>query len=199
MIPAPESRCLGEYQLKQWLTEDERICTWLAEQKSVAREVLVDELRTDCIEQKQAFLADVRAKAAVDHPMIGSVYEAVDSPEHCFSVRELLRGESLGKIIRSQNTRLPSELAPMLCQIAAAQQHLETLGHACSPLDLENIYPMHTAWCAWTIWPSLELVLPMRQRATFPDSVTRLFRWWLRTSPAPPGHSRCSHGCAVRS
>ena len=39
-----------------------------------------------------AFLADIRAKAAVDHPHVGTVYEAVIERDLCFYAHELLPG-----------------------------------------------------------------------------------------------------------
>ena len=140
MNTAPEDTCLGEYRLRQLLSENTRTRTWLGEQESISRQVLVDELRPECIDQKEAFLADIRAKAAVDHPLIGSVYEAVDAPEHCFCARELLRGEPLDKFIQSQKTLPPAQLAHLLHQVAVAQLHHQMAGHATSPLDLQNLH-----------------------------------------------------------
>lgn len=140
MNTAPEDTCLGEYRLRQLLSENARTRTWLGEQESISRQVLVDELRPESLDQKEAFLADIRAKAAVDHPLIGSVYEAVDAPEHCFCARELLCGEPLEKLIQSGKTLPPAQIAHMLRQVAVAQLHHQTAGHATSPLDLQNLH-----------------------------------------------------------
>ena len=84
MNPASEERHLGEYRLQELLSENPVTRTWLAEQISVSRKVLVDELRAKRVEEREAFLADVRVKASVDHPLIGSVYEAVDGTGKLF-------------------------------------------------------------------------------------------------------------------
>ena len=97
MNPIPEDRQLGEYRLKELLHENAISRTWLAEQVSVSRLVLVDELRAQAADQRDAFLAEVRAKAAVDHPLIGSVYEAVAEPDLCFYAHELLAGTTLAQ------------------------------------------------------------------------------------------------------
>ena len=49
MNPASEERQLGEYRLKELLAETPVARTWLAEQISVSRKVLVDELRANRI------------------------------------------------------------------------------------------------------------------------------------------------------
>ncbi|MCF7733414.1 MAG: hypothetical protein K9N23_17115, partial [Akkermansiaceae bacterium] len=56
---------LGEYQLKECLAEGALTRRWVAEQESVRRTVLIDELRPERLDQAEAFLTDVRAKAAV--------------------------------------------------------------------------------------------------------------------------------------
>ena len=104
MNPASEDRLLGEYRLLELLSENPLTRTWLAEQVSVSRRVLVDELRPDLAHQRDAFIADVRAKAAVEHPLIGSVYEAVADPGLCFFAHELLPGATLDARRKSLRT-----------------------------------------------------------------------------------------------
>lgn len=140
MDTAHDHTCLGEYRLRQLLSENTRTRIWLAEQESISRQVLVDELKPELLDQKEAFLADVRAKAAVDHPLISSVYEAVDTPEHCFAVHEMLHGAPLDQSLQSGSTLPPEQLAHMLHQVAVAQLHHQTAGHATSPLHLRNLH-----------------------------------------------------------
>ena len=47
MNPASDDRQLGEYRLKQLLADTPHTWTWLAEQVSVSRRVLVDELKEE--------------------------------------------------------------------------------------------------------------------------------------------------------
>ncbi len=140
MNQAHGERHLGEYQLEELLSENTLIRTWRARQTSISRQVLVDELRADRLDQKEIFLADVRAKAAVEHPLIGSVYEAVDAPEHCFCVRELLHGETLEKFPQADKKVPPAQLALLLRQVAVAQLHQHAAAHATSPLNLQNLH-----------------------------------------------------------
>lgn len=140
MNPASDDRQLGEYRLTELIGENARARIWLAEQVSVGRRVLVDELRPECHSERDAFLADVRAKAAVEHPLIGSVYEAVSEPEHCFFAHELLPGTSLAQRSQAGAQLQPARLAHLLRRICEAEILHDTLGQATDPLGLENIH-----------------------------------------------------------
>ncbi|MEO8617512.1 MAG: SUMF1/EgtB/PvdO family nonheme iron enzyme [Luteolibacter sp.] len=138
MNPAPEDSLLGEYRLKQLLNETALCRTWLAEQVSVSRRVLVDELLDET--RRDLFLADVRAKASVDHPLIGSVYEAVAEPGLCFYAHELLPGMTLEERGKSSPPFVPSRLTHVLRRVADANLQHEILGHATSLCGLDAIH-----------------------------------------------------------
>jgi formylglycine-generating enzyme required for sulfatase activity len=140
MNPASEERQLGEYRLKELLAETPLTRTWLAEQVSVSRRVLVDELLSSEAHDQESFLADVRAKAAVEHPLIGSVFEAVAEPGLCFFAHELLPGASLEERRKAAAPFKPARLAHVVRRISEAHLHHEALGQATSPLGLEHIH-----------------------------------------------------------
>lgn len=140
MIPPPAERLLGEYRLQKLIAENPVSRTWLAEQVSVSRMVLVDELREDAQAHKAAFLADIRAKAAVDHPLVGSVFEAVAKPEQCYYAHELLSGMTLAERETAGLTFLPVRLCQVLRRIAEAQLQHEALGHATSAFTLDAVH-----------------------------------------------------------
>lgn len=140
MNPEAENRQLGEYRLKQLLSETPVFKTWLAEQISVSRTVLVDELKADQSHEGASFLADIRAKAAVDHPLVSSVYEAVSEPGTCFYAYEYLNGISLAGRLRENLTLGPDRLAHILRRVSEAQLQHESLAQATSPLGLDEIY-----------------------------------------------------------
>jgi formylglycine-generating enzyme required for sulfatase activity len=125
-----EHHHLGEYLLKACVAEGLHTRTWLAEQQSVNRTVLIEELRPDHAAHGEAFLADIRAKAAVDHPMIGSVYEAVAEPGLSFYARELLPGATLKDRLDAAESIKPERLAHYLSRIAEANLYHESHGHA---------------------------------------------------------------------
>jgi len=135
-----DERQLGDYRLKELLQESNVSRTWLAEQLSVSRMVLVDEHVEGGSEGRDQFMADVRAKAAVDHPLIGSVYEAVATGEVCFFAHELLPGATLAAVVESRETLLPARAAHILRRIAEANVQYEATGLATSPLTLDAVH-----------------------------------------------------------
>ena len=140
MNPASEDRRLGEYRLIELLAENPLTRTWLAEQVSVSRRVRVDELRAEQAHHQDAFLADVRAKAAVEHPLIGSVYEAVAEPGLCYFAHELLHGTTLADRCQAAEGFAPARLALFLRRIAEAHLQHEVLGQATVPLGMEHLH-----------------------------------------------------------
>jgi hypothetical protein len=140
MNPEASERILGEYRLKTLLADNPMTLTWLAEQISVSRRVLVDELKPAHADRKDEFLADVRCKAAVEHPLIGSVYEAVAEPGMCFFAHELLPGATLAERRKAGEPFKPARLAHVLLRIAEAHIHHQTLGQATSLMDLEHVH-----------------------------------------------------------
>jgi formylglycine-generating enzyme required for sulfatase activity len=141
MNPASD-RQFGEYQLRELLEETEQSYRWLAEQLSISRLVLLDELRTENATPatREAFLADVRAKAAIDHPLISSVFEAVSEPHLCFYTHELLNGPSLADQVSAKQPLRPAEVVFILRRVCEAYLQYETLNQATMPLCLEAIH-----------------------------------------------------------
>ena len=117
---ASDERRLGDYLLKERLAEGPLTLTWLAEQVSVHRPVLIDELRADRADRQEEFMADVRAMAGVDHPLIGSVFEAVAEPGCCFYAHERLPGSTFEQRRLAGEPFRPLELAHLLRRIAEA-------------------------------------------------------------------------------
>jgi len=132
-------RHLGEYELRERVGGGELSDCWLAEQVSVRRPVLIDVLRADRADRREEFLADVRAKAAVDHPLVGSVYEAVDDDLECFYAHELLPGASFEERRRAGERFQPVRLAHYLRRVSEANLHLEGRGQSAAELGLESI------------------------------------------------------------
>lgn len=130
-----EPRQFGDYRLENILAEEPGRTTWLARQLSVRRAVVLVEL-TD-LSRREEFLADVRAKAAVDHPLIASVYEAVSEPDRCLVVLESIPAQSLD-LRRDARAKLPPvEIAHVLKRTAEAMRQIE--GSATLPLTLGAI------------------------------------------------------------
>ena len=148
-----DSRQLGDYRLLHALAQHPGQTTWLAEQSSIGRKVVVVEL-TD-LARRGPFLADVRAKASVDHPLIGSVYEACSGETECFVALEHLSSASLADRLRSREPLKPAALAHVLrrtaeamLQLAAAGVRTEPLTPAAIHLDIHGVIRIENIACA---------------------------------------------------
>jgi hypothetical protein len=130
----------NDYKLSKLLGENELTSIWLAEQVSVRRNVVLEQLRDLNSEQRDEFIASVRAKASVDHPLIASVYEAINDTEHCLFTREWLPGESLSAMMANGATLKPAQLAHIIKRVAEASMHLEERGTATDVLTTSHIY-----------------------------------------------------------
>lgn len=141
MDPASDAPRLGDYQLNELLAEGPVIRTWHAEQVSVRRHVIVDELKPgQPQETRDRFLADIRAKASVDHPLIGSVYEAVAEGPACFFARERLPGATLDARLRGNEVLRPQQLSHVIRRIAEANLDLESRGLDTLPLEAGSLH-----------------------------------------------------------
>lgn len=140
MNPVPEARRLGDYQLREKIGETENVNIWLAEQVSISRMVIVDELKPERADRMDVFLADIRAKAAVDHPLVASVYEASAVPGQCFCAHELLPGETLYSRIETRDKLMPGKFANLLRRISESQIQHESQAIATDPLSPEAIH-----------------------------------------------------------
>ncbi len=130
----------GDYVARECLAEGMSTRSWLAVQASVGREVLIEELKPEALAERENFLADVRAKAGVEHPLVGSIYEAATENGHCFFAHELLPGESLKERNAGGEKIRAVRFVHILRRIAEANIYLENHDNATSPLDLDAIH-----------------------------------------------------------
>ena len=141
---------VGDYYLQQLVYEGDATRTWLAHQVSVNREVIIDSLNRAVHgddEVVAAYLSDVRTKAKVDHPLIGSVFEAVRQEAICFYAREKIPGETLeGKLLKRELLK-PSEIVHLLKQVADANLYLESKKLASLPLSPNQLFISDTGMC----------------------------------------------------
>ncbi|MFU8892991.1 MAG: SUMF1/EgtB/PvdO family nonheme iron enzyme [Luteolibacter sp.] len=133
-------RHLGDYRLKQLLADNGQVAAWLAEQVSVGRTVIVDELQDLSGASRERFLTDTRARAAVDHPFIASVYEAVDETGFCMRASERLIGESMQEMLDGKITIEPARMARMLRCVAEANLHHETNARSTLPMSPRYVH-----------------------------------------------------------
>ena len=130
----------GDYRLIELLSENDVSRVWLGEQVSIGRRVLVEELRPDRADKRAEFMANARAKAAVDHPLIASVYEAVADQKLCFFARERLHPHTLAGLLQAGHTMEPARIARILRLLADAQLHHEAASQPTEPPTPDHIH-----------------------------------------------------------
>lgn len=139
--PADDSNdpsLLGDYRLGRLIAEGERSATYEADQISIRRTVLLEWAKLvegDCVDQADAFLDDVRAKAALHHPVIGSVYEAVRGDEGIYYTRERLNGRPLDELLGAGELLEPRHVLQLLAKLGEAFVYLEERRVATSLLE----------------------------------------------------------------
>jgi formylglycine-generating enzyme required for sulfatase activity len=128
----------GDYLPQECIAENETTRTWLAKQASVGRMVLVEELKEGV--ESEGFIADVRAKAGVEHPLVGSIYEATVENGTCHYAHELLPGETLADRALHGEKIKAQRLVHILRRVAEANIYHESHGNATAPLGLDAIH-----------------------------------------------------------
>lgn len=129
----------GDYVLKECIWEGTDTRTWLAEQTSVGRMVVVEELKEGAGRSRADFLSDVRAKAAVEHPIVASIYEASTEDGRIYFAHELLPGETLEARMAGGEKDGGGRLAHILKKVAEANLHHENHGNATSTLGAGEV------------------------------------------------------------
>ncbi len=103
---------LGDYELREKRRTTPTTDTFLAVQRSVNREVLLERLKPELQRNKAAvkeFRAMVRARANVSCPWIATVFEAQESDGALFYTRELVRGSNLDEIAAARGHIRPED------------------------------------------------------------------------------------------
>ena len=134
---------VGDYLFESILIDGDEMCTWKAKQVSVSRGVIIDSLILEEGDNEPliaAFLDDVRAKAKVDHPHIGSVFEAYYETPHCFYARERLQGDNLEVLLAKKQAWKPKQLLRIIAQLAEANYFFEKHKVATLPVLPEHIF-----------------------------------------------------------
>ena len=138
----PALRQLGDYLLVELVSEDENTRTYHARQISVDRAVILVRLKGVIDPTRpsgETFLADVRAKAAIEHAGIGSVYEAAQEEGEVYWTRELLPGATFTQIPQEGRKFTPRTIVGFLRQVGGAMAYLGERAIATLPLEPEHL------------------------------------------------------------
>lgn len=137
-----EGQQIGDYLIGSLISRGNHTMTWSATQVSVQREVVICHLYgkyRDDPAHTEAFMEDVRAKATVDHPLIGSVLEAIHEGRHCFFASEKLHGKTLAEHYKNGLSIPPVHMARIIRSIAETSKTLESQGIATLPLTADDL------------------------------------------------------------
>jgi hypothetical protein len=141
--PTEPIRQLGDYQLGEKVSESRTTMTYEADQISLRRKVLVECIVSTDLNKEgvvEAFLADVRAKASLDFPVVSSVYEAVRTEEAVFFAREKPRGRSLDDLHGAGETLEPRTILQILERIGEAYMYFSEHGVRTEPLEPSDLF-----------------------------------------------------------
>ena len=113
--------------LMEQVSEDDITRTYQARQISIDRAVILVRIKGRMEPngaKAEAFLADVRAKAAIEHAGIGLVYEAVHEEAEAYWTRELLPGTTFAQMHDEGREFAPLIVAGFLRQVGGAMAYL---------------------------------------------------------------------------
>jgi len=146
---APSSRAalvgqlLGTYHVESYLGEGQNGSSYAAVQVSINRRVvlkILDAARQHDDATRRRFAADARAKAAVQHPSILSVYEAGEAAGHVFYAREYVDGQNLAEV-QASGAKIPEQAGLKILRVVAdglAYLRANNIPHG--PLEAADIY-----------------------------------------------------------
>jgi len=133
---------INDYLIGEPISTGQRTTSWAATQVSVQREVVICSLRGEYLNDPavtEGFMADLRTKATVDHPLISSILEAIHDDGQCFFAREKLNGKTLQTHYEDGLSIPPIHLARIIRSIADAYISLEAQNIATLPLSNNDL------------------------------------------------------------
>lgn len=146
-------KLVGDYLLDDMIVKGSYTSTWEATQVSVQRKVILcilDAKHNASTEIRDKFIADVRAKGSVHHPLIASVLEAVNEGPMCYFAVEKLKGEQLATLHEDETKISPLHAARIIHNISGAFIHLEAKNLASVALSPHDLYIDEDFHCRMT-------------------------------------------------
>lgn len=134
---------VGDYTVGELLARGTNTQLWQATQQSVQREVILSSANVCLANDKNlraSFINDVRTKASLDHPLIGSVLEAVNDEKYCFFAMEKLNGLTLSNFCDEGKRISPVHVVRVLRNIASACKYLEDRDIRSRPISQHDIF-----------------------------------------------------------
>jgi CheY-like chemotaxis protein len=136
-------QAIGGYQILTQLGEGRWGTVYAAVQTSINRPVglkILDPVRARDEHQKQRFIADARAKAAVQHPSILAVYEAGAASGWIYYTHEYVDGQNLMELSHSGRSLDETTLLKILRVVAEGFIYFTKNNIMHSRLEAEDVY-----------------------------------------------------------
>ncbi len=134
---------LADYELREKRRTTPTTDTFLAVQRSVNREVVLERLKPELQRNKAAvkdFRSLVRARANVSCPWIATVFEAQETDGALFYTRELVRGSNLDEIAAARGHITPEESLQLLRSTGEAMTWFAEKNLPREPLRRHHLY-----------------------------------------------------------
>ena len=148
-ISSPDltGRELGDYRILRRLGSGGMAEVYLAEQRSLSRQVALKVLRAQLANDAnyvQRFLNEARAAASLVHPNIVQIYEVGQADGVHFIAQEYVRGKNLAEVLQRQRTLEPRLVLDILRQVVFALCKAHEMGIVHRDIKPENILLSHS-------------------------------------------------------
>jgi serine/threonine-protein kinase len=129
-IPAPPVGNFGHYQLQRLIGQGGMGEVYLARDTTLGRIVALKmpKLSKSSPVQRERFLREAKAAAALAHPSICRVYDVGEVEGRPYLTMAYVEGESLGQALRARGPWEPREAARLVIAVARAMQHAHDHG-----------------------------------------------------------------------
>ena len=140
-------RELGDYRVLRRLGSGGMADVYLAEQRSLGRQVALKVLHERLAEDAsyvERFSHEARAAASLVHPNIVQIYEVGQQQGFHFIAQEYVPGKNLGQLVERQGALEPGLVLDILRQVVSALCKSHELGIVHRDIKPENILLSHT-------------------------------------------------------
>jgi formylglycine-generating enzyme required for sulfatase activity/CheY-like chemotaxis protein len=133
---------LGSYEIKERLYAEPDTETYLAVQKGIGRKVALVLLKPGLVsngDEVEKFKERERVKAAIGHPRIAPLYEAMQIDQHYFYTREMPHGRTIEELQLAGVKFGEKVLVDLVANVSDAMAHATLRGHVYRMLSARDV------------------------------------------------------------